>query len=126
MGELETKVRELFGAFERQEFDSLRQMVTADVQGVDELSRRWMRDVGEIDAYFKQLEGAVTEINSTLSDLREDDWDETGVVTCWLEQDYTLNGEPQHVSAPSTFVLRRVEGEWKIALIHTIPLPDEA
>ena len=125
MGELETKVRELFGAFERQEFDTVLQMVTADVQGVDELSRRWLRDEAEIGAYFKQLEGSVSEISSTLSDLREDDWGETGVVTAWLEQDYTLNGDPQHVSAPSTFVLRRVQGEWKIALIHTVPLPDE-
>jgi hypothetical protein len=50
-------------------------------------------------------------------------WDDTGIVTCWLEQDYVLEGKPDHVSAPTTFALHREDGEWKVALVHSVPLP---
>jgi ketosteroid isomerase-like protein len=50
-------------------------------------------------------------------------WDDTGIVTGWLEQDYVLEGKPDHVSAPTTFVLHREDGEWKVALVHSVPLP---
>jgi ketosteroid isomerase-like protein len=46
-------------------------------------------------------------------------------LTCWLNQDYTLEGSAQHVSAPTTIVFRRVDGEWKLALFHSIPLPEQ-
>jgi hypothetical protein len=45
-------------------------------------------------------------------------------VTCWLEQDYLFDGVHEHVSAPTTMVLRRIDGEWRIALIHTVPLSE--
>lgn len=123
MGALESAVREVMDAFDRQEYDVLRESLAPDAQGVDEISRRWLRDAGEIDAYFKQLEGVATGISSEMSELREEDWGDVGLVTGWLEQDYTLAGEPQHVSAPITFVLRKVDGDWRIALIHAVPLP---
>ncbi|SRR6266516_858724 len=125
MGALETTVRDVMAAFDRQEYDVLRNRLAPDAQGVDEITRRWLRDAGEIDAYFKQLEGSVEQIRTSLSDLREDDWGDVGVVTGWMEQDYTVAGTPQHVSAPFTFVLRRIDGEWRLALMHAVPLPEE-
>jgi ketosteroid isomerase-like protein len=125
MSELETTVRELMGAFDRQDFEFVRRMLAPDAQGVDEISLRWLRGADDIDAYFKELEGAVDNVSSTLFDLRADEWGDVGLVTAWMEQDYMLNGEAQHVSAPTTLVLRRIEGAWRVALIHSVPLPEE-
>ncbi len=51
---------------------------------------------------------------------------EVGVVTCWVEQAYTLGGRRQQLSAPTTVVLRRAGETWRIALFHSIPLPEGA
>jgi hypothetical protein len=32
--------------------------------------------------------------------------------------------ERQHISMPTTIVLRRSGAEWKVALIHSAPLPE--
>jgi hypothetical protein len=53
-------------------------------------------------------------------------WGDMGLVTCWLDQDYTLEGAKQHVSAPTTILLQREDGEWKLSLVHSIPLPEES
>jgi ketosteroid isomerase-like protein len=92
---------------------------------VDEISRRWLRSGKEIDEYFTELSPAVDQVSSRLGDVRELDWGDTGLVTCWLEQDYLFNGEQQHVSAPTTMVLRKVDDAWRIALIHSVPLTAE-
>jgi ketosteroid isomerase-like protein len=47
-------------------------------------------------------------------------------VTCWLEQDYVLDNQPQHISAPTTIVLRRLGDGWRLVLTHSIPLPEHA
>lgn len=125
MGELETTVNELIAAIDRKDFEFVRRMLTPHAQGVDEISRRWLRGADDIDAYFKQLEGAVDKISSSLSDLRVDEWGDVGLVTAWMERDYTMDDEPQHLSAPTTFVLRRLHGSWRVALIHSVPLPDD-
>ena len=48
------------------------------------------------------------------------------MVTCWVEQGSTLGGVRQQLSAPTTVVLRRAGGAWRIALFHSIPLPEGA
>jgi ketosteroid isomerase-like protein len=67
----------------------------------------------------------IKDVHSEVSDVHETVWDDTGVATFWLEQDYTLEGEQQHISAPTTVVLRRHDGEWKLVLFHSLPLPEE-
>ncbi|MFC9688194.1 nuclear transport factor 2 family protein [Kribbella sp. NPDC056951] len=124
MGELATAFKEIMTAFDRQDFAALRTMLAPDGQGVDEITRRWLRDADEIGAYFDQLAGSVDDVSTTVSDLEERTWGEVGLVTCWLDQSYTLDGEPQKVSAPTSVVLRRVDGEWRAALIHSVPLPE--
>ena len=43
-------------------------------------------------------------------------------MTCWLEQDLLYAGQPQHVSAPMTIVLRKIDSDWRVAVIHAVPL----
>ena len=51
---------------------------------------------------------------------------EAGLVTYWVEQDYTLDGNATHVSGPATAVFRRRGDEWKAVLFHSVPLPGES
>ena len=124
--ELEGTVRDLFAALDRMDVEAMERKIAEDAESVDEISRRWLRSKDEISGYLRQLEGAVGNVHSELRDVHEHTWGDTGVVTCWLEQDYTLEGAGQHVSAPTTFVLRRQDGEWRIALFHSVPVPESA
>lgn len=123
-GELEGVVRQMFEALDRMDISGMQQVIAEDAQSVDEISRRWLRSKGELGDYLKQLEGAVSDVRTELRDVHEQAWGDAGVVTCWLEQDYTMEGAGQHVSAPTTVVLRRENGEWRIALFHSVPLPE--
>jgi ketosteroid isomerase-like protein len=123
-GELEGTVQTLMEALDRMDIEALEKKIADDAESVDEISRRWLRSKGEITGYFRQLEGAVSNVRSQLRDVHEYTWGDAGVVTCWLDQDYTMEGAGQHVSAPTTFVLRREDGEWRIALVHSVPLPE--
>jgi uncharacterized protein (TIGR02246 family) len=123
-GELERPVRDLFEALDRMDVEGMEKTIAKDAQSVDEISRRWLRSKDEIGGYLRQLAGAVSDVRSELRDVHEQAWGDAGVVTCWLEQDYTIEGADQHVSAPTTFVLRREDGDWRIALFHSVPLPE--
>src|ERR1044071_7312567 len=115
-GELEAAVRELSAALDRKDFATAQRIFSDSAQGVDEISRRWLRTPQEIADYFRQLASAVQTVHSELRDVREIAWGDTGLVTCWLEQDYVLGEQPQHISAPTTIGLRRVDGSWQIVL----------
>jgi ketosteroid isomerase-like protein len=117
-----TLVRTFFEAFDRLDFDALLTYTAEDAQGVDEISRRWLRGREDIAAYMQSLAGAVGDVGTTLSDLHERRYGDTAVVTCWIEQDYTLDGQATHVSAPCTIVLRADGSTWKTALLSAVPL----
>jgi ketosteroid isomerase-like protein len=123
--ELALVVRRLFDDFDRLNFEAVRGYLTTDAQAVEEISRRWMRDSGEIANYFAQLKPILSDVKSQLHDVHEITWGDTGLVTLWLEQTYVLEGQAQQVSAPTTIVLRRDHGTWKIALTHSVPMPPE-
>lgn len=125
-GELQAVVQELFAAFDRNDFATAQKMFGDDAQGVDEISRRWLRTNQEIGDYFRQLASTVQNLRSELRDVHEITWDDTGLVTCWLEQDYVLDNQPQHISAPTTIVLRHSGDGWRLVLAHSIPLPEGA
>jgi uncharacterized protein (TIGR02246 family) len=124
-GELEKVANDLMAALDSKDLDRMVESIGEDAQGVDEISRRWLRGSGEVDSYLRQMIGAVSSIRSELRDAHERVWGDVGVLTCWLEQDYALEGNRQHISAPTTIVLRREDGEWKVALFHSIPLPEQ-
>jgi ketosteroid isomerase-like protein len=124
-GELENVANDFVGAIDSMDVDRMMATATEDAQGVDEISRRWVRGRVEVDGYLRQLMGAVSDVRTRLRDAEERVWGDTGMLTCWLDQDYTMEGNAQHVSAPTTIVFRREGGEWKLALFHSIPLPDQ-
>lgn len=120
------EARRILERLDAMDFEGLRAMLTDDVQGVDEISRGWMRGRDALEAYFSQLEGAVGDVHSELSDLNALAWGDVGLVTFVLDQTYTMDGEAQKLTAPTSIVFREEGDEWKVALIHTVPLPDPA
>jgi ketosteroid isomerase-like protein len=125
-GELASVASGFVAALDSMDVDRLNETLAEDAQGVDEISRRWLRGRSELDSYLRQLMNAVSEVHTELRDAEDRVWGDTGVLTCWLDQDYTLDGKAQHVSAPTTIVFRREGGNWKLALFHSIPLPAQA
>jgi ketosteroid isomerase-like protein len=123
-GELEGIVRELFAALDRKDVPAMMHHVADDAQGVDEISRRWMRGRAALDEYIGGLATMVDDVRSELNDVRESTVGDTGVFTCWLEQDYTLEGVRHHVSAPTSVVFRHGGERWEIVLFHSVPLPE--
>jgi ketosteroid isomerase-like protein len=81
-----------------------------------------LRGRNELEAHFGQIIERVSDVQTTLRDVTEHVWGDTGLVTCWFEQRYTLDGAEQEISAPTTMIFRRTSGQWKIALFHSIPL----
>lgn len=123
--EIELVVRQLFERFDSLDFEAIRGQLTPDAQAVDEIARRWLRGSDDIAKYFVELGSALSEVRSDLKDFHAVALRDSALATLWLEQSYVLNGLAQHVSAPTTIALRREGGSWKVALIHTIPLPAE-
>jgi hypothetical protein len=123
---LEHTVSQLLERLDAMDLDALGAMVDDEVQGVDEIARRWMRGRPAIEGYFSQLKDTVSDVRSRMSDVQEDAWDDAGLVTFVLDQTYTLDGQQQTISAPTSIVFRRRGSDWKIVLIHTVPLPEEA
>ena len=121
-GELEKRVREVYRKLDAKDWDSLNQMATDDIQGVDELTRKWTHGK---KAIIDGLRAApIDEIRTEVRDVNETTWGDVGLVTCWIEQDYRFDGKPVHVAAPTTFLFRRTGSDWRIALIHSVPLPE--
>lgn len=119
------EVQKLFDRFDRQEFDQLQEMFADDVQGVDEISRKWLRGKAATDGYFTTLaEAGVADIRSKVGDFDTRQWDDIALVTCTAEQSYTMGGDEVTIHAPVSVLFRRNRGHWQIQLIHAVPLPD--
>jgi ketosteroid isomerase-like protein len=124
-GALETATRHLFEDLDRKDAEAIIRSAAEDVQGVDEISRRWMRGVDTFGAYFRRVMPMMAGIQSTISDVHETVQGNVGIVTCWLEQDYTMEGKRTHVSAPTTVAFRQEGDRWKLLLVHSVPMPPE-
>jgi uncharacterized protein (TIGR02246 family) len=123
-GELTAMVERMLDALDRADADAAIAMIGSDAQGVDEVSRKWIRGSGEPIEFVRHLLETVQDMHSEMHDVHEVRWGDSGIVTFWLEQDYTLDGEREHVSAPTSYVLRREDGAWRLMLGHSIPLPE--
>jgi uncharacterized protein (TIGR02246 family) len=114
----------LLTAFDALDFDAMRPLFAADVQGVDELSGGWRRGREGLDAYIASVaEAGVSDVRSTRSDEHVTEWGDTAVVTLVVDQTYMLGGERQSVHAPTSVVLRREDRAWRVVLVHAVPLP---
>jgi ketosteroid isomerase-like protein len=125
MGQLQAALEDFFAAFERGDGDALAAAVASDAQGVDEISRRWIRGTDEVRTYVRGLVSMVSGVKTVFSDGSETIDGDSGLLTCWMEQDYLVDGAMQHVSAPTTVMFRRASDGWKMSLFHSIPLPAE-
>jgi uncharacterized protein (TIGR02246 family) len=124
-GQLEQVLTDFLAALDSLDVDALLQEMTDDAQGVDELSRRWIRGRADVDAYLRQLASSVSSVRTEATDVSESVLGDVGVVTCWFDQTYVLEGEETRVSAPTTIVFRREDGDWKLSLFHSVPLPEQ-
>ncbi len=124
-GALEAATRQYFDFVDRKDAEALIEAGTEDIQAVDEISRRWIRGIDELGTYIRHLLNMVEEVHTSISNVHETLLGEIGILTCWIEQDYTLEGKGQHVSAPTTVAFRRESGAWKVVLFHSVPLPPE-
>ena len=123
---LQQTVSRLLERLDAMDLEGLGAMVDDEVQGIDEIGRRWMRGRPAIEGYLSQLKDTVSDVRSRMSDVQEDAWGDAGLVTFVLDQTYALDGKEQTISAPTSIVFRRQGSDWKIVLIHTVPLPEEA
>ena len=124
--ELESGARDLFDALDRKDFDGLVRMTTDDAQSVDEISRGWLRGRAAMESYLKSLGEQVSNIRSTLSDLNAVELGDVGIVTLVLDQEYDMGGQHIAIRAPTSLVFRRANGGWQLALLHSVPLPEES
>jgi ketosteroid isomerase-like protein len=125
-GTLTELAQELFSDLDAERFDQLVDRATEDVQGVDEISRRWLRGRAAMQTYLDGLRGNIAGIHSTLRDTREADFGDVGLVTATLEQTYSLSGRNETIVAPTSILFRREDGTWKFALLHSVPIPETA
>jgi len=123
---LESMAQELFDALDRKDFDRIVRMATDDVQGIDEISRGWLRGRAAMEAYFKSLGEQVSNIRSTLTDVHAVEVGDVGIITLVLDQEYDMGGQRASIHAPTSIVVRRVDGDWRIVLLHTVPLAEES
>ena len=124
-GELESAANAFVAAIDSLDEKRIMEFVAQDVQSVDEVSRQWLRGHEAVQRYIARLVAAVSVVNTELRDAEERLWGDTGLLTCWIDQSYTIDGNPQQISAPTTLVFRHEGGVWKLALFHSIPLPEE-
>lgn len=121
---LESIARELFDALDRKDFDRIARLATDDVQGIDEISRAWLRGRAQMEAYLTSLGDQVSNIHSRLSDVHAVEFGDVGIVTLVLDQEYDAGGQRTSIHAPTSIVARRVDGDWRVALLHSVPLAE--
>lgn len=123
---LEQRARQLLELLDAMDLDGLRAVLADDAQSVDEITRGWVRGRAAIEDYLAQLKDAISDLHSRMSDAHESVWGDVGLVTFVLDQTYEMDGRQQTLSAPTSILFRLHDGDWKIALIHTVPIPEQA
>ncbi len=114
----------MFEALDAGDAEAMRASLADDVTGLDEVSRSWMSGRQELSDHVEKLVSSVSGIKSDLQDVRTKVLDDAAIVVCRLEQDYSYNGMQHHISAPTTAVLKKEEGVWKITHFHSAPIPE--
>ena len=123
--ELEQLTRELLARLDARDFSAISAMMADDVQGVDEISRGWLRGRSAAEEYFRTALANVFDIHSSLSDVSVVETGDVGIVTAVLSQSYTHEGRSVSIAAPTSVVFLRRASDWKIALVHSVPLPQD-
>ena len=77
-GELEKAAGDLMAALDAKDVDRVVESFGEEAQGVDEISRRWLRGSDEVDSYLHQMIDAVSDVRSKLGDAQERIWGDVG------------------------------------------------
>jgi uncharacterized protein (TIGR02246 family) len=125
-GPLETVARQFTAHLDALDADALVRVMAGDIEGVDENSRQWLRGRDAVETYLHQMVTQVSDLHTELSDPNERVWGDVGVLTLWLDQTYTYGGSAVQISTPTTLLFRREDGEWKLALFHSVPLTEQS
>ncbi len=120
----EKSVIDLFAALDRLDVAAVGELLADDASMVDEITKKWMRGKDTVLASLTPTFAAMQSIRSTLSDLHTYEAVESATVTCVLDQTYVLDGTSTTITSPTTCVLRRVGGTWRMVVMHSVPLAD--
>jgi ketosteroid isomerase-like protein len=124
-GPLETIARRFIEHLDALDVDALVSVCADDIEGVEEISRQWLRGRDAVEGYMRQLVTQIRDVHTEMRDVNERVWGDVGVLTHWLDQTYTYEGNVMQISAPTTLLFRRDDGEWKMVLFHSVPLPEQ-
>lgn len=117
------RATEFFQWLDAKDETALRAVIAEDAQGVDELTRGWMRGHSALERYFMDNLPAMAEIHSRLDDLDARRWGDLEVETFMLRQSYVFEGTRYEIEAPTTMIWRLGGDRPKLVLVHSIPLP---
>lgn len=123
-GSLEEKVEQILERLDALDIDALGAMLSDDAQSIDEITRGWTRGRAAVEGYLSGLKDAISEASTRMSDAQETVWGDVGLVTFVMDQTYTMDGQQHAISAPTSILFRRDGGDWKVCLIHSVPLPE--
>lgn len=123
--DIEEFVRDAYRAMETVDVGRVRTMLAADLQAVDGLMRTWKRGLGEVGQHLAALESSLQRWGSELSDMVVRVYGDIAVATYLVEERYSFAGQDHLDVAPTTMVLRRVDGAWQIVLFQSVPMPPE-
>lgn len=122
--ELEKRTQELLMHFDAIDVEAIKAMMSDNAQGIDELSRKWLRGMESLEDYFLTVVSQMSDVHSDPSDFCVRMHGEVGIVTFMLNQSYRFAGAIYKVTAPSTVIYVREHGDWKVALVHSVAIPD--
>jgi ketosteroid isomerase-like protein len=123
--DVEQFVRDAYRAMETVDVARVATMLADDLQAVDGLMRTWKRGLGEVGAHLSALESSLQRWGSQLSDMHVQEYGDIAIATYQVEEKYSFQGVDYVDIAPTSMVLRRVDGEWRIVLFQSVPMPPE-
>ena len=118
-----TRAEEFFHHLDAKDEPYLRAAYADDAQGIDEISRDWLRGRAAVEKYWTDNLPRLSEIHSTIEQSEVRRWDDVEVETFVLQQHYVYDDMVVRIEAPTTIIWRREDDAWRIALFHSIPLP---
>ncbi len=118
-----TRASQFFRLLDAKDETALRAQLSDDPQATDEITRGWLRGRAALEAYFVENLPRITEVNSRIDEAEERRWGDVEVDTFVLRQSYVYDGTRYDIEAPTTLIWRREGDTWKLALMHSIPLP---
>ena len=78
MPELTKIATDFFAALDALDAGRMKELLGADVQTVDEISRRWLRGRGAVDDYLREVIPAVSGVATQIRDTEERIWGKQG------------------------------------------------